>query len=152
MKLCPTFNLFAATALVSASVLIGCDNADQPAATPAAPTMGATNDAAKNAAADMKATAESTNAQVMDAATTGQAAVTDAGNAMVDQAKKVYDQATAAIGQMKMDDAQKYFDQLKGMRDKLPADWQTKIDELGKMITDAKAKMGATPAMPAMPK
>lgn len=146
MKLC----LLAASVL-SAGLFIGCDNSDKPAA-PATPSMGATSDKAKDAAADMKASAEAAGAKTGAMMDTAKAGAADVGNAVTDQAKKLYDQATAAVTGMKLDDAQKYFDQLKALRDKLPADWQTKVDELGKMITDAKAKMGAMPAVPGLPK
>jgi hypothetical protein len=139
-------NLLAAACLLSASLVIGCDDADKPAAaTPATPTM----EGAKSSAAEVKAGVEAKTADTVDAT---KAAAADASSAVTDQAKKLYDQATEAVKGMKLDDAQKYFDQLNALKDKLPADWKTKVDELGKLITDAKAKLSAIPAVPALPK
>lgn len=140
-----------AVGLLSTGVIVGCDN--DTSTTPAARTADATNEGARDAAADIQATAADAQAgaagamgEVRANATTAAAdmgtAATDAGNAAVVQAQQLYTQASTAISGMKLDDAQKYVDQLKGLRDKLPADWQTRVDDASKMLTDARAKMG----------
>ena len=93
------------------------------------------------AAGDMK---DKTNAAVTDAK--DQAA--DAASALTGQAQKLFDDAKAAIGKADFDGAQKYVDQLKGLQDKLPADWKAKVDEVVKMLADAKDKLKALPGMP----
>jgi molecular chaperone GrpE (heat shock protein) len=106
-----------------------------------AEAAGDVKDAAKDAAADARD-------GVTNATNDAQTAATDANAGVVAQAQKLYDDAVAAVNKADFSTAEKYFEQLKTYRDKLPADWQTKIDQLGKMITDAKAKLGNVPGLP----
>lgn len=144
-------NALTAAGLLSASLILGCDDGSTTTATPAAPAP-TVNDGAKDAAAGLQKQAADAQAGAANVAADAKTAATDAGNSVVAQAQALYAQATTAIGSAKLDDAQKYVDQLKGLRDKLPADWQVKVDEVAKMLTDAKAKLGNLPSMPAMPK
>lgn len=153
---------FVSAGIVAAG--LGCDDSDKATPAPTAtPSAGATNDAAKSAATDLKTQAEAAGAKTADAVESAKAntaaavddakgKTADAADSVTDQAKKLYDQATTAISKANWDDAQKYVDQLKALRDKLPADWQAKVDEVAKMLTDAKAKLGNLPSMPSMPK
>lgn len=87
-------------------------------------------DANAKAAADARKTAENVGEKAQDAA-----------NTLVAQAQKLYDQAREAINKADVPAAQQYVDQLSALRDKLPADWQTKVDELTKLLSDAKSKL-----------
>lgn len=159
-----SLKLFAAVGLLATSLaLTGCDqNASTTSTDTATPSAGATGDKARSAASDLKMQAEgaghradaamgNASTQASDAANSAGAAASDTGNAIVAQAQSLYEKATAAISNTKFDDAQGYVDQLKAIRDKLPAEWQAKVDQLGTMLTDAKAKMGNL-KMPSMPK
>lgn len=140
-----------AMTILSAGLAIGCD--DKNASTPAAqPTAGATNEKAKDAAADLQTQMADNQTKTAAAIDDAKSAAKDTGDSVVAQAQDLYAKATTALSNMKPDDAQKYVDQLKTLRDKLPAEWQTKVDDLAKMVNDAKAKMTNLPNLPTMPK
>ena len=143
---------FALGAIVGGSVLAaGCDDKTPapatPAATPAASDMSVPP-TMKNAQDQAKATVDAAESK-MGAAGDQAAAV---GDGVVAQAQKLYDDAKAAINKADFTGAQKYVDQLTALKSKLPADWQTKVDELSKMLADGKSKLGSMGAMPSMPK
>ena len=148
-----TSTRFAALGL-AAMLAIGCDKKDEPMAAPAStggsaapvtdstkmtPTMAGAQDQAAKTAADVTAKSNDMGA-----------AAKDAGDSMVTQAQKLYDDAKAAMNKADFAGAQKYVDQLSALKSKLPADWQTKVTELEKMVADGKAKMGAMPSLPKM--
>jgi hypothetical protein len=159
-RLTMKLSTIAASALFGATfVMTGCD--DQ-SATPAAPAPAVTEtkvDATvSDATADVKAAAadakDKIDAAAADAKAKTDAAVAevkdkagDAMSAVTEQASKLLEDAKAAISANKLDDASKYVDQLKGLRDKLPADWQAKIDAVVKQFDSAKALMGNIPGM-----
>ena len=103
-----------------------------------------TVDAAQDKA---NATGEQAGAMAKDA---GDKAAS-AGDAMVAQATKLYEDAKASINKADFAGAQQYVDQLAALKSKLPPDWQAKVEELTKMLTDAKSKLGNM-SVPAMPK
>jgi hypothetical protein len=172
-------NIAAAGLIAAATFAAGCDNSSSTtptdAATPSAtPSAGATadrarmsadgittqaggaqdqmNNAMENATTRASGAASGASTRASGAATQASGAASDAGNATVTQAQGLYTQAQTAISGMKFDEAQKHVDQLKGMRSKLPAEWQTRVDQLGTMLTDAKSKMGNMPSMPSAPR
>lgn len=135
---------------------IGCDESSS--TTPKVETKTATDtgsgmlDKVKDGVADVKektaeAAANATD-KAKDAAADAKEQAGDAASALTAQAQKLFDDAKAAIGKADFDGAQKYVDQLKGLQDKLPAEWKAKIDDLVKMIADAKEKLKAVPGMP----
>ncbi len=78
-----------------------------------------------------------------DMAETAKAKVGEVAGNLTAEADKLLTQAKEYIGQNKLDDASKVVDQLVAMKDKLPAEWQTKIDEVSKMLATAKEKVGS---------
>ena len=66
----------------------------------------------------------------------------------VAQAQISYGMARGAISEGRFDDAQKAINDLKGMRDKIPAEWQKMVDQLGPMLAEARAKGVKAPATP----
>ncbi len=140
---------------------VGCDESSS--TTPKVDTTAA-DKAADKAADSAKSTADKMNAAAADAKNNAGAAMDtakdkaagavdtakDAAGDMMAQVQKLYDDAKASLTKMPpdVDTAQKYVDQLKGWQDKLPADWKAKIDELVKMLGDAKDKLKNMPGMP----
>lgn len=158
-----TLGLFAA---MSVSVFaIGCDqneatptqsaaDAANAAAAKAEGAAASAEDAAKkatDAAAEVKDKAVDAAAEVKDKAADAAADVKEKASevaaGLTEQAQKLFDDAKAAITKGDFDGATKYVDQLKGLQDKLPADWKAKVDEVVKMLADAKAKLGNIPGM-----
>lgn len=135
--------------------VIGCDESSTTTPkveTKAAESSGGMLDKVKEQAAEVKEkTAEAAANATDKAKETADAAkeqAADAASALTGQAQKLFDDAKAAIGKADFDGAQKYVDQLKGLQDKLPADWKAKVDEVVKMLADAKEKLKAIPGMP----
>ena len=146
---------------------VGCDESTTPsvekakdnaaAAVDKAKDSGAAAvDAAKDKAADMKDSAGAMMDKAKDQANSAVDAAKEKGAAAVDAAKTaaadalggaqtMFDEAKAAITKGDLTNATKYVDQLKGLQDKLPAEWKAKIDDLVKMLAEAKAKL---PSMP----
>ena len=158
-----TATLSAAAIVATGLLTIGCD--EKPAATPtpaassdatpATPAMPGALEKARDQAqstvdaaqAKMAATGDDASKAAADAG----AKASDAGNAIVGQAQTLFDNAKAAIQKANLNDAQKYVDQLNALKAKLPADWQAKVDEVTKMLSDAKSKLGNM-SLPSMPK
>jgi hypothetical protein len=159
------FSTLGVCAVVGLGVFaIGCDEATNTTPTPQVETKSTADKAADSAKSAADAVADKAGElkdktvdaagdlkdKVKDATTDTTNAATDAG--VVAQAQKLYDDAVAAVNKADFSTAEKYFDQLKTYRDKLPVEWQTKIDQLGTMIADAKAKLGNLPSVPGLPK
>lgn len=152
------FSTLGMSVALGLSVLaMGCDQNE-----PAAPTATDAKTAAESAAANAQSAAESAKSSAEKASAAASEVADKAGAAAADvkdqaagaaseltaQAQKLFDDAKAAISKADFDNAQKYVDQLKGLSDKLPADWKAKVDELAKMLTDARAKLGNLPGLP----
>lgn len=111
-----------------------------------ADAAGDLKDNLKDAAADAKDKLGDLKDNATTTANTNTAS--DAGAGVVAQAQKLYDDAVNAVNKADFSTAEKYFEQLKSLRDKLPADWQAKVDQLGQLIADGKAKLGNLPNLP----
>lgn len=162
--------LVAAVMSVGGLAMVGCDNTESPTVTTETKTTevrtsGETlGDKAKEAAADVKDAAKDAGNAVAEAGrdvghnvaeaardvrdgtdTTATPANTAADAGVVAQATELYNKAIAAINEKKLDDAQGYVDKLKELKAKLPADWQTKVDQLVTQFDSAKATLNALP-------
>ena len=157
--------LLSAVMSVGGVAAIGCDDGTttttetKTTRTDAQTTGDATADNARNAAdrvADgmrdaghnIADAARAARAARDEAATTRPADVTGATAAdagVVATVTDLYNKATAAINAKRLDEAQGYVNQLKTYRDKVPADWQTKIDQLVSTFDSAKAQLNALP-------
>ncbi len=135
----------------------GCDESTTPttpkveaAADKAAAAADKATDASKSAADSAADAAKSAADAAKEKGAAAVDAAKEAGADMLVQVQKAYDDAKASLSKMPPDieGASKYVDQLKGWQDKLPADWKAKVDELVKMLADAKAKLQAMPGMP----
>lgn len=121
---------FAAALLLGGCVLVGCEEA-------------------KDATKDAKEKAGQTATEVKDAAGAAAAGITEAATDAMETVKKQADELLAKakqfIEEKKLDDAGKIVEQLKALKSKLPADYQSKVDDVVKLFDTAK---GAIPAMP----
>ena len=121
---------FAAALLLGGCVLVGCDEA-------------------KDASKDVKDKAGQAATEAKEAVGGAAAAVTDAAAGAMEKVKKEADDLIAKarqfITEKKLDDAGKIVEQLKALKDKLPAEYQSKVDDVVKLFDSAKA---AIPAMP----
>ncbi len=151
--------------VVSLAVLAGCDNEQNkkspapiptnPPAGSQTPTKAPEQPAVKPPESTTPAVVAPTTQKVVDAAKTTmdatKTAATDAAKAATDatnqQANKLMNDLSSAIGSAKWSDADALIKQLDAMRDKLPADLQTKYDGLKKLYTDNKAKLQAIPGL-----
>jgi hypothetical protein len=120
----------AAALLLGGFVLVGCEEA-------------------KDTAKDAKDKAGQAATEAKDAVGGAAAAVTDAAANAMETVKKEADELLAKakqlIGDKKFDDASGIIEKLKALKDKLPADYQSKVDEVVKLFDTAKA---AIPALP----
>lgn len=144
---------------LTALLAVGCDdtkNAVDAAKDKANAAASTATDAAKSAADSAKSAADSAKdsaAGAVDAAKDKAAGAVDAAKdkaagamdavkeAATKQATDLYDKAMAAVKENKITDAEGILNQLTALKDKLPADWASKIDSLKSAIDKAKALM-----------
>lgn len=149
------------TAIGLAVFAIGCDESStttpkvdttpaKTAADRAADSAASAKDNVKSAADSAADAAKATADKAAADAAAAKDAATDAAGDITAKAQKLFDDAKASLSKMPpdLDTAQSYLDQLKGWQDKLPPEWKAKVDELAKMITDAKAKLQNVPGLP----
>jgi len=79
------------------------------------------------------------NQAVQDATKAGTAAAAD----LVKQAEQYLEQAKQYIKENKLDAAEQAIAKVEAMKDKLPAEWAAKIDDVRKMLDSAKKAVGA---------
>ncbi len=158
-----------AALMIAVASVVGCDKKDETKTptVPAVKTEGAADkmgnmmsgakEAVKEGAADATkavkdgaAATETKAAEVKDAAAAKamevkdatSAAATDAKAAIVETAQKYYDQAKGYLASNNLTSASDMISKLDGIKSQLPAEWQTKVDELKAMYDKAKAGVG----------
>ncbi len=156
--------------MIAVASLVGCDKGEEktPVTPPPAPktesavdkfnnAVGTVTDSAKQkgaeAGATMKETAgaaqdkaiemkDATAAKATDMKDSASAAATDAKAAIVETAQKYYDQAKGYLASNNLTSASDMITKLDGIKSQLPAEWQTKVDDLKAMYDKAKAGVG----------
>lgn len=161
----------AASLMIAAATLIGCGDSEEKKPAPAAPTPAKTEgamdkmgdmantakekvkDAAiatENKAAELKDATAAKATEVKDATAAKATEMKDAATAVgadakasiVETAQKYYDQAKGYLASNNLTSANDVIMKLDGIRSQLPAEWQTKVDELKAMYDKAKAGVG----------
>jgi hypothetical protein len=137
--------------LLSAYVVVGCDK-PEPKPVPKASQSSAGTPAAIEKSEEFpskaklvsmgmeKLVAASTRPGVTAAAESTSAAVTkvaDLTESALPTAQKFYDQAKALIAKQDLAQAKDYVAKLDALRSQLPANWQTKVDELKSSLAEA---------------
>ena len=139
---------------LGAALMAGCNKEEEKAPAPApANTTSNAGTRAEEMAKDLKETASSTAGDAQRAAADAQKAAADkaaeakvnaasATEATKKEAQSLFEQAMAYIREQKWDSADGAIKKLEALKSKLPAEWQTKIDELRKQFNTAKTTLG----------
>jgi hypothetical protein len=134
------FKTIALTGMFGLAVLAGCDD------NPSADRADNAQDQTKKNVDALKDSAEATGTavggeaqrQAEKAADKAGELASDSAKAVTDQAESLFRQAEAAIKDQRWPEAEKLIDQLEALKDRLPPEWQARVEQLRNTLKSAR--------------